>query len=175
MCGGTALLVDWDGDKSGLSPRVRGNPYKGIAGEIGIGSIPACAGEPGWNSAGYGKYEVYPRVCGGTRPRSRPSSHASGLSPRVRGNRYSPNWTIRSRRSIPACAGEPPADGDCENPLRVYPRVCGGTLLVGLIRPVDNGLSPRVRGNRADNDVERIPQGSIPACAGEPPPAPLPP
>ena len=51
---------------------------------------------------------------------------------------------------------------------RVYPRVCGGTfdILVGI--PASEGLSPRVRGNRAWNLRAPPISGSIPACAGEP-------
>ena len=65
------------------------------------------------------------------------------VSPRVRGNRF--NRVIQFA-------------------LQVYPRVCGGTA--GFTDAVlDYGLSPRVRGNRR---IHVRPDGSIPACAGEP-------
>ena len=71
---------------------------------------------------------------------------------------------------------------------RVYPRVCGGTYIIANNADDSDGLSPRVRGNRAGApepvDISRsIPAcagnlvvdcqayrlvGSIPACAGEP-------
>ena len=71
-----------------------------------------------------------------------------GLSPRVRGN-HSLNARLEEReRSIPACAGEPTRRTTWTRPYGVYPRVCGGTFLFGVIRP------------------RRL--GSIPACAGEP-------
>ena len=50
-------------------------------------------------------------------------------------------------RSIPACAGEP---DQITLPLmasRVYPRVCGGTPTALVVDGIDQGLSPRVRGN----------------------------
>ena len=55
--------------------------------------------------------------------------------------------------------------------MRVYPRVCGGTLRTNRDVSREGGLSPRVRGNR--DRLEHRPRlgGSIPACAGEPYPA----
>ena len=50
----------------------------------------------------------------------------------------------------------------------VYPRVCGGAAFAeSVIRSV-SGLSPRVRGSPLGKEVERVSEGSIPACAGEP-------
>ena len=66
VCGGTPTACAPPRSAKGLSPRVRGNlehwhnPY-GPA-----GSIPACAGEPGFLRRAGRDYPVYPRVCGGT-------------------------------------------------------------------------------------------------------------
>ena len=111
---------------------------------------------------------VYPRVCGGTQrqcrndsdagglsPRVRgnlrlapfKSSRDAGLSPRVRGNRYYAVSDLAAMGSIPACAGEPSSWTPCGNALRVYPRVCGGTLMTMELDYIPIGLSPRVRGN----------------------------
>ena len=51
---------------------------------------------------------------------------------------------------------------------KVYPRVCGGTPVSPAGYTDDQGLSPRVRGNRplVERTVPR--ERSIPACAGEP-------
>ena len=71
-------------------------------------------------------------------------------------------------RSIPAYAGEP-AGGCPRRPASgVYPRVCGGTAPNGAFGGDCLGLSPRMRGNRAQlaGQVGRL--GSIPAYAGEP-------
>ena len=51
---------------------------------------------------------------------------------------------------------------------QVYPRVCGGTLLVTLVFMAGTGLSPRVRGNPMAEVPEVETERSIPACAGEP-------
>ena len=50
----------------------------------------------------------------------------------------------------------------------VYPRVCGGTPPVPPRNPQRKGLSPRVRGNPTPGVGAGQPDGSIPACAGEP-------
>ena len=70
VCGGT-LGGNLDTEETpGLSPRVRGNPWRRAEHEQRRGSIPACAGEPPTPSASAGRNWVYPRVCGGT-PRVR--------------------------------------------------------------------------------------------------------
>ena len=51
---------------------------------------------------------------------------------------------------------------------RVYPRVCGGTLLTGAGVSYAEGLSPRVRGNPVRSKAAASAGRSIPACAGEP-------
>ena len=52
---------------------------------------------------------------------------------------------------------------------RVYPRVCGGTEIPSGVGKSLKGLSPRVRGNPSGRRSSSLRQGSIPACAGEPP------
>ena len=70
--------------------------------------------------------------------------------------------------SIPACAGEPISAAK-ERPLGwVYPRVRGGTRYVGCGLTVQEGLSPRARGNLQELIHLVLIRGSIPACAGEP-------
>ena len=86
VCGGTAKPASSKSCAAGLSPRVRGNPTEEVESSHNIGSIPACAGEPLYNSANSRMGRVYPRVCGGTTSGSRLSRRVSGLSPRVRGN-----------------------------------------------------------------------------------------
>ncbi len=71
--------------------------------------------------------------------------------------------------SIPACAGEPQGIERQSALGGVYPRVCGGTCAVSSVLPPWAGLSPRVRGNHPLGARTRLEQGSIPACAGEPP------
>ena len=137
VCGGTAL-ARWTRTSflEGLSPRVRGNLY--------------TVYDRSWLQ------QVYPRVCGGTSYQLRVGrlGPATGLSPRVRGNRMRPRAAAGSSPggSIPACAGEPSGSGQLPRRAAerwVYPRVCGGT------------------GN-AEHSVCDSSLRSIPACAGEP-------
>ena len=70
--------------------------------------------------------------------------------------------------SIPACAGEPLIHRVALGGKLVYPRVCGGTVRNAHFKPLERGLSPRVRGNRGYSLPEHTGSRSIPACAGEP-------
>ena len=168
VCGGTLPCNSADIQTSGLSPRVRGNPLPPAFCHYTYRSIPACAGEPPFRTKTTASIRVYPRVCGGTSTTRCPASASCGLSPRVRGNHGHCHWYLPQVRSIPACAGEPGASAALPSPTGVYPRVCGGTrgLHCGVgTRP---GLSPRVRGNPADEARTPSTSRSIPACAGEP-------
>ena len=152
----------------GLSPRVRGNPPRQGVDALRVGSIPACAGEPSRRARGCGSRRVYPRVCGGTASSSGFAEAISGLSPRVRGNPRRRHLPCQRLGSIPACAGEPRSHAARSPCPRVYPRVCGGTQRVRLVRRQVEGLSPRVRGNQKMCASAAAMTGSIPACAGEP-------
>ena len=189
MCGATDACQTLDFFVVGLSPRVRGNRANGQIFGAGIGSIPACAGQPGQSDCGRLVTWVYPRVCGATRSKSCRFSAQMGLSPRVRGNLVqladqpahaglSPRVRGNLRgfdhgfariRSIPACAGQPIRPKLRPWTVRVYPRVCGATIQRIREKTGEVGLSPRVRGNRLGPRGPAGPQGSIPACAGQPP------
>ena len=153
---------------SGLSPRVRGNRASDFSLIDVSRSIPACAGEPLIPNKRKGRLKVYPRVCGGTCTRPVWVFAFQGLSPRVRGNLYSPASQSRLKRSIPACAGEPHALLSKMAAKKVYPRVCGGTIAVRSSEESTSGLSPRVRGNPYCYCYVCLRCRSIPACAGEP-------
>ena len=78
-------------------------------------------------------------------------------------------------RSIPARAGEPTWTHDRPDTRRVYPRPCGGALLLDCDGELRRGLSPPVRGSPRRSGRSGLPRGSIPARAGEPyPPIPAP-
>ena len=152
----------------GLSPRVRGNRVPPDSEMLITGSIPACAGEPVRETDAGCRTRVYPRVCGGTIKEIDADKLEKGLSPRVRGNQHlrCGGWMMEG--SIPACAGEPTSLILANASIRVYPRVCGGTVApLPWITQVW-GLSPRVRGNLLHRQRHGRGEGSIPACAGEP-------
>ena len=155
VCGGTVLRRERRTRRAGLSPRVRGNQLDHHHEGDSDRSIPACAGEPRFGLRLYGNRGVYPRVCGGTAFIARGAKLAKGLSPRVRGNPVRGFIERFEDGSIPACAGEPQRRIRLEDPSRVYPRVCGGTIQVGGKQSPGRGLSPRVRGNRDGYDGGR--------------------
>ena len=107
VCGGTGRGSTTCACSRGLSPRVRGNRQETTNPDYGIGSIPACAGEPPVSQRLLCLGRVYPRVCGGTKSSCRSRLCAGGLSPRVRGNRLTDSQAAFRKGSIPACAGEP--------------------------------------------------------------------
>ena len=167
-CGGTSGAKGWALSPTGLSPRVRGNllvqPYT-IAHQR---SIPASAGEPVLLSAAPPMQAVYPRECGGTGRYFLAEGIPTGLSPRVRGNRRGNDSDGCVLRSIPASAGEPVLLSAAPPMQAVYPRECGGTEAHEIEKRMNDGLSPRVRGNLPSGFLECDGSRSIPASAGEP-------
>ena len=111
VCGGTYGWAYRVLDAQGLSPRVRGNLGASTESRPAIGTIPACAGEPGCWTARSRSSGDYPRVCGGTMVARSILKKWAGLSPRVRGNRLQPVCGGHGRGTIPACAGEPTWNG----------------------------------------------------------------
>ena len=148
VCGGTGAVQVHPGSRKGLSPRVRGNQLMKKDASEAERSIPACAGEPFSSRVRVSGFWVYPRVCGGTVKGGSAHLIHLGLSPRVRGNRQLETESQLLYRSIPACAGEPARNYATSTGARVYPRVCGGTYEKGRVFHAQEGLSPRVRGNR---------------------------
>ena len=167
-CGGAQDVCGIRKDHPGLSPRVRGSPPSCAASFARQGSIPAGAGEPGWNGIAPRRSRVYPRGCGGASCWRGVISYHAGLSPRVRGSLAAPFWQDRRVGSIPAGAGEPLACAGPAGGCGVYPRGCGGAQGAQVTPNWSQGLSPRVRGSLLhEQDVVAL-VGSIPAGAGEP-------
>ena len=147
MCGGSQAANDPTIRERGLSPRVRGKLCIAAGGRFGSRSIPACAGEAYQRTMHIGARPVYPRVCGGSAARLLGRRTGQGLSPRVRGKPVLATGGNLLPRSIPACAGEAPSAANGARCNRVYPRVCGGSMVAVPGSPPFSG--------------------SIPACAGE--------
>ena len=91
--------------------RVRGNRRRTARKGLG-GSIPACTGKPKSRVQAAATIWVYPRVYGETSLVSSNAFSASGLSPRVRGNRVRAVLPVHEAGSIPACTGKPPVSVD---------------------------------------------------------------
>ena len=84
----------------------------------------------------------------------------------MRGNLFALEMTDANVRSIPACAGEPIDQTEGEQSLKVYPRVCGGTIRRARCGIGAYGLSPRVRGNPRPRVVKVQPIKVYPRVCG---------
>ena len=91
----------------GLSPRVRGSRAAQLHDRLGIGPIPAGAGEPTSCELTTGPSWAYPRGCGGAHQTEFSDPPCYGLSPRVRGSQQMPSDRASREGPIPAGAGEP--------------------------------------------------------------------
>ena len=84
-CGGNANRLEGVVTDKGPSPRLRGKQVAGQDEKLGMGSIPAPAGETvKWESALI-NVQVHPRACGGNMARAFCSEGFEGPSPRLRG------------------------------------------------------------------------------------------
>ena len=110
-------------------------------------SISTCTGASGSWVYYLPPGEVYLRVYGGIQTTNLDQFETYGLSPRVRGHLFFLLLQGVAHGSIPACAGASTA-GPCQDSAGgVYPRVCGGIIMVRCRCGVRGGLSPRVRGH----------------------------
>ena len=160
--------------RQGPSPRVRG--IRVLVGERGVSSwsIPAGAGNPCRDGTAAPSAPVHPRGCGESNADGNPFRHSMGPSPRVRGIRRRLRPPGRSRGSIPAGAGNPSPTGGSRETTGVHPRGCGESRDMAALMPLAGGPSPRVRGIPCEGVRRLDDPGSIPAGAGNPPPACLP-
>ena len=166
-CGGTDIVAGIRDSVQGLSPRVRGNPECLRLAPLGLGSIPARAGEPLGNQTGREAHRVYPRACGGTGYTERSKPAATGLSPRVRGNPHRRPQRQHRHGSIPARAGEPRRFRRTCKRCRVYPRACGGTPMVFVHAAWQHGSIPARAGEPRRRRDSRICLRVYPrACGG---------
>ena len=107
-------------------------------------------------------------MCGAAYASTVTDPYQPGLSPRVRGSQLVSSSADISRRSIPTCAGQPPASPLVPRQRRVYPHVCGAARSPADYMNAFDGLSPRVRGSLRSALRGNRPDGSIPTCAGQP-------
>ena len=155
VCGETKSSQVGVTESAGRSPRVRGNPSSCRGIFPSSRSIPACAGKPQAETGYPRDRAVDPRVCGETFDYVKDPERAKGRSPRVRGNQLGLGQHQLGLRSIPACAGKPFPGSQPRCAHKVDPRVCGETIAVIYIRKLEEGRSPRVRGNQVSEIFTR--------------------
>ena len=86
----------------------------------------------------------------------------------MRGNLVGLKRERRQFGSIPTHAGKPPGCPGQSRAARVYPHACGETKSRTYGFGPDEGLSPRMRGNRPVMILIGPAEGSIPTHAGKP-------
>ena len=166
VCGEHSCIPYHIFDLFGSSPRVRGTRRRVFLSWESLRFIPACAGNTLPGELDREPASVHPRVCGEHRVKHHESLRMIGSSPRVRGTRLRDPATLRSRRFIPACAGNTSvspigyknlrfipacagntlkAAGELDK-MSVHPRVCGEHETFSSTGSRSSGSSPRVRG-----------------------------
>ena len=93
---------------AGSSPRVRGTESWRLWRQDALRFIPACAGNSTVTAPEHVILTVHPRVCGEQAHAGSGMPRSSGSSPRVRGTDFDAQKHNRTRRFIPACAGNRP-------------------------------------------------------------------
>ncbi len=111
---------------TGPSPPARGSQTPGGWNRRGVGSIPACAGEPRATRPWPSRRRVHPRLRGGAARVSAVAAPSAGPSPPARGSPASSAAPRAAVGSIPACAGEPSCIARWRTPGWVHPRLRGG-------------------------------------------------
>ena len=166
VCGELSDFVLIERDFSGSSPRVRGTHSALDEVPFGFRFIPACAGNSATARRRPYPTAVHPRVCGELTGEDGTMGTVTGSSPRVRGTRRNALHRQRTRRFIPACAGN---STSLTSPMLlnpVHPRVCGELVAVSILPDRDSGSSPRVRGTPMRGTIRNAVARFIPACAG---------
>ena len=150
----------------GSSPRMRGTLGSQLCLSVGVGIIPAYAGNTSWLPPVENWSGDHPRVCGEHSETALPVSFATGSSPRMRGTPTAVERVLPKPGIIPAYAGNTPERTVSLVASRDHPRVCGEHTGRGDSRGVTQGSSPRMRGTPGTRYHVRHYAGIIPAYAG---------
>ncbi len=150
----------------GSSPRARGTQVAGLKIVPGNRFIPACAGNTHECPNCHVAVPVHPRVRGEHGADHSLLIRHAGSSPRARGTPVAYLWSKRSRRFIPACAGNTSSIRAEWALSSVHPRVRGEHGDVPLAHRAGHGSSPRARGTLERNCWMFSSEWFIPACAG---------
>ena len=166
MRGEREYLVHGSDPHHGSSPHARGTPPgRHTAAELPR-FIPACAG-----NACSGRFPrfppaVHPRMRGERRTGVELPPSMDGSSPHARGTPKNKPAQRRSRRFIPACAGNARRVSAAFRPTSVHPRMRGERNPKDIGVMLQDGSSPHARGTQSGAADPEKPWRFIPACAG---------
>ena len=154
---------------TGSSPHARGTPHHSGLGCLGLGIIPACAGNTASSSLARLSSWDHPRMRGEHLFPGQACGRPSGSSPHARGTRDS-TPSIRFKCGIiPACAGNTRRSACRFGIIRDHPRMRGEHERSQHGSPQWTGSSPHARGTLSFRTSVRASTGIIPACAGNTP------
>ena len=165
-CGEHHLRQERAGCHRGSSPRMRGTRRMGFHHGLGLGIIPAHAGNTCDRLDNDIGHRDHPRACGEHPWITGVSDVSRGSSPRMRGTRVKVTQHGRGVGIIPAHAGNTPAQAASAGPAEDHPRACGEHDYAAGSDGKGLGSSPRMRGTLGPPQRVRRRQGIIPAHAG---------
>jgi len=150
----------------GSSPRARGTQQRRLGQRLGERFIPARAGNTVRAFNRGTKLPVHPRARGEHLRKRRKKGFSPGSSPRARGTRRLPPLPARTRRFIPARAGNTPATSTSRANPPVHPRARGEHSRGRCRCSASAGSSPRARGTLGQDARGVCILRFIPARAG---------
>ena len=151
---------------TGSSPHARGTLL--VCGPVikSGGIIPACAGNTKHGLCDYRHFWDHPRMRGEHRRAVVSASRSSGSSPHARGTPALDVPVVGTWGIIPACAGNTCFPPPRKWGRRDHPRMRGEHALLGCKPVRREGSSPHARGTLGLQVFDAVPDGIIPACAG---------
>ena len=151
----------------GSSPRMRGKRHPPSPCNPVMRIIPAHAGQTVSNSSRTSARSDHPRACGANPALSVMTAAPAGSSPRMRGKPRLERDDSRTRRIIPAHAGQTSRTPTPTPTVSDHPRACGANAAAGRIRTLRRGSSPRMRGKPHQRVMPPAGRRIIPAHAGQ--------
>ena len=130
---------------TGSSPRMRGTRSVGRTVCLGLGIIPAYAGNTSRRPVLTISSRDHPRVCGEHYGRNHWHHRREGSSPRMRGTPLALLENLFRSGIIPAYAGNTALPRCRGMHCRDHPRVCGEHLRFRMAQNRHRGSSPRMR------------------------------
>ena len=151
----------------GSPPRMRGKVHPVLAQCRHSGITPAYAGKSFQFLMRCDQCGDHPRVCGEKFVVGQCQKPCLGSPPRMRGKDAVQRHPSCGFGITPAYAGK--SSTDILGPLREgdHPRVCGEKSLFGVIKGLQEGSPPRMRGKGAWCDDNYVGYGITPAYAGK--------
>ena len=165
-CGEHVLFASCCRSCSGSSPRLRGTLRAYLRLRIGVGIIPALAGNTDFSLVIGGLIGDHPRACGEHESGVYTKRSGMGSSPRLRGTPSARHAGARPPGIIPALAGNTKRFLFLLFHVGDHPRACGEHHAAPRVNRACRGSSPRLRGTRRGEHERQRGQGIIPALAG---------